>query len=373
MIRTFLFSITSALVVFSLIGVSTASAKSVVRSGDVVSVAEEQVIEGDFYSAAGTLNVSGTVNGDALLLGGQVNVNGTVLGDVLVVGGSVDVAGSVADDVRVLSGEVTISEPVQGDLFVVGGVVNVLSTASVAGDVVLFGGQTTIEGSVGGNILGNAESIRIDSAIAGDIDVTVNQLTLGDKANISGSVRYTSAQLAVQALNANVSGELVRNDPILPAQDIDIRSIMIPVLILLFSVLAWYLASRRSLTAVVQRSLVKSPRPIMIGATVTLIAPLAIGLLLVSMIGTLVGFALLFGYLLIMCMSFIGVSAVIGQLMMKLFNQPSSQLSLMSVVVGVVGVTLLMLLPIIGQVVILGFMILTIGAIVDLVLRPKVE
>ncbi len=361
------------LVAFLLVSFSVAEASSVIRTGETVSIAEDQFIEGDFYSAAGKLNISGEISQDALITAGQISLNGLVGEDVFLVGGTVDVYGTVGDDLRIIAGEITIAEPVMGDVLVIGGVVNILSTASIAGDLILLSGQTTVEGSVGGDILGRAEDLRIDGQVAGDVDVTVFTLTLGEKANIAGSVEYVSRNLVVQALNATVAGDLVRNDPVLPASDMDVRTAFIPMLVLLFSALAWFLIAKKSLIRVADRALIKSIRPFALGCIVLLVAPLAIVLLSVSMIGLFVGIAAFFGYGLLIVLSMIGISAVVGQLMMKLFNQPSVKLSIVTIVVGVVGVSLLMLLPIVGQIILLLFGVLTLGAIVDLLLRPKLQ
>lgn len=363
----------SLLAVLMLGFASVAQASSVVRTGDSVSIFEDQVINGDLYSAAGKVNVSGTIEEDLVSASGQITLGGSVGGDALLMSGQVDVHGTIGDDLRILSGEVTIAEPVMGDVFVLGGVVNILSTASVAGDVVLFAGEATIEGSVGGDVFGTVDNLRIDGQVAGNVDVKVGQLTLGDRAAVEGSVFYVSNTLVNRAQNASVGGELVRNDPVLPLAESNIRSAVIPMLVLLFSVLVWYWVSRRSLQKVVERALIKSPRPFLFGFLTLIFAPFAISLLMVSMIGVMVGLVALFGYLLLLTLGLVGISAVIGQLLILAFNQPSKYVSLMTLAIGVIGVAALLMLPIVGHVVLVGFMMITLGSMVDLLVRPNLD
>ena len=127
---------------------------------------------------------------------------------------------------------------------------------SVTGDVILLTGQATIEGSVGGDILGWSDDLRIDALVEGGVSVTVNTLTLGEKASVSESVQYVSRQLAVQAQGATIEGDLVRNDPVIPVAETSIQSALIPVLVILFSVLAWYLVSRKSLNRITHTALI---------------------------------------------------------------------------------------------------------------------
>ena len=365
--------VSSSIISIFLLGffTQTAAASSVIRTGEAISIGSDQLIEGDFYSAAGKLNISGEVAEDALGIAGQVAVNGSVGADATLFGGTVNVYGSIGDDLRVVAGEVTIAEPVMGDVMVIGGIVNILPTASIGGDLILLAGQTVVEGSVGGDILGRSEDIRIDSQVAGNVDVTVLTLTLGEKANVEGSVSYTSRTIATQALNATIGGELVRNDPVLPENEVTLATAFLPILVLLFSVLAWFLVSRHTLVMMTQRALQKSVRQLLLGFAMLILAPFAIVILSASMIGLLVGLVLFFAFGLLFVAGLIGTPAVIGQLMMKVFNQPTTQISLITLLVGVVGVSALTLLPVVGPLALGIFFILSFGALVDMVLRPK--
>lgn len=350
-----------------------AQAETVVRTGDAVSIPEEQLIEGDFYSAGGKINVSGAVGEDLVVAAGQVVINGSVGDNAFIVAGQTDVHGTVGDDLRIISGEITIAEPVLGDVLVVGGTVNVLSTASIAGDLLIYAGEAVIEGSVGGDVMGTVANLRVDSKVAGDIDVSVEQLTLGDRAAIEGSVRYVSKAVVIRGTEASIVGDLTRSDPVLPGSQPSAQAALVPIIVLLFSVAVWYLISRKTLSAVTARALAKSPRPVLLGVLVVLFAPIAISLLLVSMIGTLVGFVLLLAYVLMFLLSIIGVAAVLGKLFMHLFTKANERITLLALVSGSVGVALLLLLPVIGQMALVILFVLTYGAMIDLLLRPSLS
>ena len=340
-----------------------------IRTGDTVSIGGDQSIDGDFYSVAGKLNLSGTVQEDAIVAGSQVTVNGTINEDAFLIGGTVDVYGTIGDDLRIVSGETTIAEPVMGDVLVVGGLLTILSSASVAGDVILLTGQATIEGSVGGDVLGWSDNLRIDAPVAGDVSVTVNSLTLGEKANIAGSVQYVSRELAVQAQGATIEGDLVRNDPVVPAANTSIQSALIPVLVILFSVLSWYLISRQTLTRVTNAALRRSFKPAAFGFATVILAPFAIAILSASVIGMLIGIAAFFLYALLLILGIIAIPALVGQALMKVFKQPVEQLTPLSLVVGVCGAVLLLVLPIIGMFLLLGVMILAVGAMIEQIIH----
>ena len=347
---------------------TTAYASSVVRTGQTVSVAEDQSIEGDFYTAANIVNISGFVDGDLVAAGGRTTINGEIAGEVIAVGGSVDVHGSVGDDVRVVGAEVVIAEPVTGDVFVLGGTVTILSTASVGGDVLVFGGEVEIAGPVGGDVISHAGSVRIDSSIAGDLTVTTEELTLGSRANIEGTVAYTSANLLTRSQEAVVVGDVVRNDPVTESENSDTRSAVMFVLMMSFTVLVWFLLSRTTLNQIATRALSKNPRQLLIGSGVLFLAPIAAMILLVSMLGAYVGVTLLFVYILLLLLSIVAVVPVTGQLFLRIFNQPVTEVNLYSIGLGVSFVILLLFVPVLGQLVLLGLLIITLGAISDTLL-----
>lgn len=361
------------LVAFSLFLVPYADAKTVIRSGNTVSVESENVIEGDFYAVSNIVNISGTITEDMVSAGGQITVNGSVGKDLFLVAAETDIHGKVGDDLRIISGEVTIADEVEGDLFIIGGSVEILSTASIKGDVVLYAGQAVIAGPVGGNVFGATEKLRIDAPVAGDVDVTVNQLTLGDRTEISGNLSYVSDFALIQSLDAVVSGEVIRNDPVVSPDDVSVRAALVPALVLLFSVLSWYMLSRSSLNRVVSRAVVLSPRSLLIGLASVFLIPIAAIFLTVSMIGSLVGTILILGYLLLLTVSFVGFSAVLGQLMMRLYSKSTPKVSLTTVVVGVISVNVLMLLPVLGGFLILLLVIVTFGTLIDLLIRPSIK
>ncbi len=375
MIKTFakkksLIYFVSALLLTWVSWTSLAAAESVMRGGETVSLAEEHVVEGDFYAASGKVNISGSVEQDLLVISGQTTINGTVGEDAFLIGGQVDVHGPVNDDLRIISGNITIADVVAGNVMVVGGSVNILSTASIEGDVLIFAGEVMIEGYVGGDIVGTAGKLRIDAPVAGNVDVTTENLTLGDRANIEGTVRYTSTRQLVQSLNAIVVGEVVRNDIPLP-NDTNFLSAFAPLLFLLFSVLVWYLISRHSLNLVSKRAVDKGLRAFLIGSVVLIMSPVAISILMASVIGVIVGMVALLSYLLIILLSIICLPAVLGKMLMMAFNQPYSNVSLIIVIVGVLGVGVSMVLPIFGLLIFLLLMIVSMGSMVDLIIEPK--
>lgn len=355
-----------------IVPLQSVQADSVVRTGETISVEKDQKIEGDFYTLASILNISGEVTEDLVAAGGEFTLNGTVAKDAYIIGGNVDVHGAVGEDLRVIGGSVVIAEPVTGDVLVIGGTVNILSTASIGGDLLVYGGEVIVSGSVGGDILGQAESIRIDAPVAGDVDVSGVAVVMGDNADIKGSVRYVSEEVITRAQNAKVEGELTRNDPATPKEEFDNRILIIPVLVLLFSTLVWYMVARPFLTSIVERALTRSVRPTLIGLLTFFASPAIIIILTVSVLGTLVGISAFFAYVLALLLAFVSSSVVLGQLVMKYgFKKTTVEITPVTLGVGVLASSLCFVIPVLGQLVLLAAFVVTLGAIIDVIIRPN--
>ncbi len=347
-------------------------ADSVVRTGETISVERDQKIEGDFYTLASILSISGEITEDLVAAGGEFTLNGTVAKDAYVMGGNVDVHGAIGEDLRVIGGSVVIAEPVAGDVLVIGGTVKILSTATIGGDLLVYGGEVIVSGSVGGDIIGQAESIRIDAPVAGNVDVSGEEVVMGDNADVKGNVKYVSEEVITRAQNAKVEGELTRNDPAIPKPAFDNRVLVIPVLVLLFSSLVWYMVARPFLTKIVERALTRSVRPTLIGLLTFFASPAIIIILTVSVLGTLVGISAFFAYVLIILLAFVSSSVVLGQLVMKYgFKKTTVELTPVTLALGVVVTSLCFLIPVLGQLVLLAAFVVTLGAIIDVILRPK--
>ncbi|NIP32376.1 hypothetical protein GWN26_01085, partial [Candidatus Saccharibacteria bacterium] len=75
-----------------------------VKAGEEYFLMENQTIEGNLYTAAGYVDISGTITGDLLTAGGSVIITGDVGEDLIVGGGDIDIWGNVGGDLRAVGG-----------------------------------------------------------------------------------------------------------------------------------------------------------------------------------------------------------------------------------------------------------------------------
>ena len=337
------------------------SAEAILRSGETVSVTNDQVVEGDFYASGGIVSLSGRVEGDMYTVAGSFTNNGAINGDLSVAAGTVQMHASVADDVRVVGGEVVVAGTVGGDLVVFGGVLKVLSTAKVDGDILFFGGDLQVLGPVEGDIMGMAENVRVDTYVGGAIDVTATRLALGDRAEVVGDVRYVSNNELVRSQNAVVVGEVVQNTA--PVEgEVSEENVVIFCIILLFSALILQLLLRQQLQRHANELTGNLGMAGLIGLAVLILAPVLIVIAIVSMLGTLIGLILLALFFLLLFGAAVFTSVLLGGLISK-YHKGQTMFNVLYTVGGACIVQLLLLIPVIGHTLAMVVFFLALGVL----------
>lgn len=343
-----------------------AFASTVTRTGDTISVAENQTVKGNLYAVGGSVALSGDVDGDAIIFGASVTAKGKVSDDLFIMGGSVNMNASVTQDVRIVAGDVTISGVVQGDVVVIGGRLTILSSAKITGDVLLYGEEATIDGAVGGQVLGTIRTLRLNGPVGKGVDITTNQLTLGDHAAVTGDVLYISQNELIRGPGAIITGKATLGTPLTTAAEESAaswRQLAIIFLMSLFATLCVYLMARRFVEKTAEATVNHFGLSSLVGFAALALAPVTIGILFVSMLGILIGAV---GLVLIVALAVIALTlmnAVAGALLAKLITK-KVQLTIPYIIGGAVALQLCLLVPFIGILVFAGLFLATLGALV---------
>jgi hypothetical protein len=125
------------------------------------------------------------------------------------------------------------------------------------------------------------------------------------------------------------------------------------------------------LTKIVDRALKRSIRPILLGFITFFAAPVIIVILTVSVLGTFVGIASFFAYMLMLFIATMSIAAVAGALAFRQYKKQSvNTVSPATLLIGVGLIALCIMVPVIGPLALLALFLVTLGAMVDLLLRP---
>lgn len=342
--------------------VQSAAAATVVRTGEVVSVASDQRVEGNFYALGSTISLTGPVAGDVVAAAGTVAINAPIEHDVLALAGTVGINATVTEDVRILGGDVTIGGYVGGSVFVVGGRLTVLSTATIAGDVLIVAGDAVVEGVVKGQLLGVAERVRIDSSVAA-VDIETPSLVLGDRADVGQDILYTSTADLVRAPGAKVGGTITKRDADSTANETPYRTVAIGFLISLFASLSLYLIAKRPLTLYARQATHNIAREGFIGFALLVTVPVAIIILMVSVLGIFVGLLGLALFVLMIILAIPLMNIIAGALLARTF-QNTHEVTSLHIALGALVVQVMLFVPLIGPILLFVLFVATIGGIV---------
>jgi hypothetical protein len=214
--RTWLVPILVVLALFSVTNQVEAAARTM--RGDRCEIAEDVVIDEDFYFLCRILDVKGTVDGDLIGAAAEVTIHSSarVTGDLWIGGGKLRVTGKIGDDIHFGGMTVQIAEgaiftDTRVDLTSIALNTEVQTNTSLPGNLLVYGYQAKIAGAVGGDIDFGGEALLIDGVVSGRIDAEVGDarrntdvpslplydisfedpgLWIGENAHISEDVSY---------------------------------------------------------------------------------------------------------------------------------------------------------------------------------------
>lgn len=210
------------------------------RSGNVVVVEADEVVNDDLYVSADRFTLDGIVKGDLFVAGSTITINGTVEGDLIAAGQTVVINGTVMDDARIAGAALQLGDEssIGGDLISAGASLEARESSAVEGDLLFGGGQALLAGSVGDDSFIGTSALRLSGQFGGDVTAEVADaseagpspamyiqdieislpavapgLTVTDNAKIEGDLTYTQS-LDLDIPSGTVGGEITRNEPV---------------------------------------------------------------------------------------------------------------------------------------------------------------
>lgn len=173
---------------------------------DMMSVASDEVIDGDLYWTGDTLIVKGTIKGDLLAAGRAVEIPGTVEGDVMIIAGSAAISGKVGDDLRVLAGDLKVSGTIGKNATIAAQSAWFSPDAVVRGGAACAAETLTLSGGIAADVWAAANTIDLSGNIGGNVRMWVNDLHVLPEAKIRGSLHYEAREEGTISNEAEIAG-----------------------------------------------------------------------------------------------------------------------------------------------------------------------
>jgi hypothetical protein len=390
-----------------------------ILAGDPYILPRGEVVNDDLYVTGGEVIIDGTVEGDLVVAGGYIEINGVVMGDVLAAGAAVVIAGTVQDDVRAAAGGVILSGSVGDDFFAAAGGgwpgmmavptpamqiegrsvpqgLQINAGSTIGGDAVVAGGQGTVAGSVGRDLLAGMGTMILSGKVAGDANLSVNSLTVQENAVVQGELRYTTDGSTV--VPEGVAGSVVArpaeddqdaDEPVSPVRDFFrwlLRTALVLAGYLLAGWLLWSFAPRQMTNQVAEMETRPMEAGILGLLTGVAVVPVGAALVLLAGLfwgwfpGALIMFAFIFGlFALLWLLSPIVTGLWVGRKIGELTGAVDGELPrlLVGIAVIVLVARVLTVIPCVGdllfQVIFLTSFALAVGSWIVARRRPPQE
>jgi cytoskeletal protein CcmA (bactofilin family) len=285
------------------------------QSGQNVTVPKGETRAGTFFAFGQVVTIDGDIDGDLVCGANTVTINGTVRGDVLCAAQTLTIGGSVEGDVRVAGQVVNLNNAIARNGMVATQSLALGSASRVGGDLGVLAQSASVNGPVAKDVYGAIDSLTVASTV-GALNLAVNSLALTGDGAVTGDVNYHSEK-TFNLADDKVGGEIKRTEPKQTAGNNEEEAARAGLAMRLYWILASLLLGL-ALVALAPKQIKRvtakmRKRP---GATIgwglilTLLAPILVILLLVTVVG--IPLALLLGVLWLVAVGLSGVLAGIA-------------------------------------------------------------
>ncbi|HZP92832.1 MAG TPA: hypothetical protein VFB20_08125 [Burkholderiales bacterium] len=324
---------------------------------------KEAVIAGDYFGAGGAFSTSNSVAGDAFVAGGQVALRAPVEGDAVLWGGHVTVADKVGGNLYAGGGDVVIDAPVAHNARLAGGRVEVTRRGAIQGKATIAASSVSVTGQVGRQLTVFASSVALDGEVAGNVTVAAQDLTVGPNARIVGKLSYHGPRAPNVSPQAVISGGVAQTPYEFDLQRVQpwaravawIGLIAFTGGLFLIGALAILIAPQASGAA--GRALRGRPLASFgLGFALAVCVPIAAVMLMFTLIGIPLGFALLFAWPATMLLGYLSGVMAVGDALAAAVSRAKGEAGrawrILGLAVALVILVLLAAVPFVGWIIV---------------------
>lgn len=179
------------------------------RSGQTYRVAMQDTLPGDLFYGGRTLDIEGIVKGDIIVGAQRVTISGDIEDDVYAWCETVNIGGNIGDGVIGFGRSIIISGKVQGDVITYGGDVLIADGSEIMGDLYVGTGYLRIENAIiHGGVQGGAKNVKLGGQVGKDIELEVGKIKFAPSFSSNGSVTLTMQEMPENLENAPANLEI---------------------------------------------------------------------------------------------------------------------------------------------------------------------
>lgn len=157
-------------------------------------VKESAVFEGDYLYLGKELDFSGRAD-DIYFVGKNLNFDGESRSSVVALGNRIAINGSIDNDFISIGETIDIRGEVDGSIFLAGGTLIIDEGARLNGTIFGGAGEIEINGTVNGDLYLASETLIINGTINGNIKAAGDKVRFGSNGEVNGKITYYSQKL----------------------------------------------------------------------------------------------------------------------------------------------------------------------------------
>ena len=306
-----------------------------------------ETVSDDLYVIAGDITIRGDAEGTLYLLGSNIYLSGSVGGDLYAMGGDVIVEGTVSGEVYVLGGDVELSGVFDDKLHAAGGKMELSGTFN--DEVNCGGGVVRLSGTFAGDAYIQASTLQLRSGtvIEGNLSYAAKDFDRAEDVVINGTVnKMPKAEWEAQGPGWGI-----------------IAFFGLAGLIGYFIVgIVLYGFFPNFTKGAVDRTFSQFAQNLGWGLLVFLLTPLAVLVLLITVVGIPLGILVGIAYGVGIFIGEIIVSTAVGGLIFSLFKKPDAAYWL-KLLVGLIILFCISIIPVVNFIAVLLIWILGLGSL----------
>ena len=347
------------------------SAQAGNKTNQYLYLAEDEVVDGNYYVIGNIAEILGTVISDLIVLAGDVNIRGLIKGDVLALAGNLKISGEVDGNIRALGGAIEIDGKVGKNVLALAGNLILTPESEINGHLTFASGNAKINGVINGKMEGAGGNLIINNSVKGDVNLKTGQdglVVLLPKTHFQNDFYYQSFNKALIKEGAKIEGETFFQPQPAPVKKFITKHYLFNKVIAFFSLLVVGLLLITLFFPKINQVtdlMVKKPlKSLGWGFIYLIITPIILILLMITIIGlplALIGLTL---YFIVLYIGQVFIGLVIGQTVLKYFNIKVKPL--MILVVGLVIYEIIIALPYLGGFLRLIAIIWALGAFIEI-------
>lgn len=335
-------------------------------TGERVEVTNANVAD-DIFALGGDVIFESVSAKGVIAAGRSLSLKGITADDLIVGGGRMDVSGDIKDDVIAA---VCPFCPIMGRLHLTNGM-------QIGDDARLAGRDIAVDGRIGGDLYAAAQQFRLSGEVVGNARIEADRIALTPGARIGGDLLYTSQTKPEVADGAVIAGQVRQVESQLPFAEglpeswiwYGVLAVIGFVLAILLLGVALQLVAPGLLSNAVATVQAKPWATLGRGLVLVLLVPIAIALLMASVIGIPIGMVTAAAFVVLVALAFVAIAYCIGLYVRRLFGRQDvptgSGSRILWTSLGIFILLIIGLIPFIGWAIGVLAMIAGLGAVIS--------